>query len=211
MIEEKVNELGWSLHKDSDNEFDISRYSPAGQDFHINITANSAKEFLENLTSYCEDFDTSTETYLWLDSDGHGKKGAPYDMKDVYEDMEWCITEADNLLVKLNDMFFLEETANIYREAILAEEIVFEEKYECEVGRTVTLYFIAPTKILKGKYPEAESAEISVEYPMGTDDVEAANVTFSPTKDGLDYEWHEVELPSEIIQKLMDMAKRQGV
>ena len=30
------------------------------------------------------------ETYLWLDSDGHGKNGAPYDMKDLYEDMEAC-------------------------------------------------------------------------------------------------------------------------
>ena len=26
---------------------------------------------------------------LWLDEFGHGKNGAPYDMKDVYEDFEW--------------------------------------------------------------------------------------------------------------------------
>ena len=26
---------------------------------------------------------------FWLDSEGHGKNGAPYEMKAVLEDMEW--------------------------------------------------------------------------------------------------------------------------
>lgn len=39
--------------------------------------------------SYCRDYDVSEQTMLWLDEFGHGKNGAPYDMKDVYEDFEW--------------------------------------------------------------------------------------------------------------------------
>lgn len=27
---------------------------------------------------------------MWLDNEGHGTNGTPYDMKDVYEDMEAC-------------------------------------------------------------------------------------------------------------------------
>ena len=40
---------------------------------------------------FCYDnYDCSYEAYLWLDNTGHGTNGAPYDMKDVYEDMEAC-------------------------------------------------------------------------------------------------------------------------
>lgn len=42
-----------------------------------------------DVISYCRDYDVSEQTMLWLDEFGHGKNGAPYDMKDVYEDFEW--------------------------------------------------------------------------------------------------------------------------
>ena len=48
------------------------------------------KDTIDNLNSIYADFDCSEETYLWLDSTGHGTNGAPYDMKDLYEDMEAC-------------------------------------------------------------------------------------------------------------------------
>ena len=44
----------------------------------------------DEIITYYENFDVSEEAYYWLDDSGHGKNGAPYDMKDVYEDMEEC-------------------------------------------------------------------------------------------------------------------------
>ena len=56
-----------------------------------------------NILSYYQDFDVSYETSLWIGSDGHGKNGAPYEIKDIYEDMEEChefIMELYNIVGK---------------------------------------------------------------------------------------------------------------
>lgn len=79
----------WSVSI-SGNEFEFSKYSPAGQEFNISLTANTLRELADELSDRCDDFDCSEEAYAWLDDTGHGANGAPYDMKDVYEDMEAC-------------------------------------------------------------------------------------------------------------------------
>lgn len=72
---------------------ELSRKSPAGQSFSINIelfpnvSLFDAQEALER--TY-EGYDTSYETYKRLDEEGHGKNGAPYEIIDVYKDMEAC-------------------------------------------------------------------------------------------------------------------------
>lgn len=48
----------------------------------------------------------SYETYLWLDSNGHGKNDAPYDMKDVYEDVEWWRDSLEYLANTLEILLF---------------------------------------------------------------------------------------------------------
>lgn len=70
---------------------ELSFFSPEGQDCSLSIEkGNNIECFCNNIYDYYDNFDVSYETYLWLDSDGHGSNGAPYDMKDVYEDMAWC-------------------------------------------------------------------------------------------------------------------------
>lgn len=54
-------------------------------------------EIAHNLYSTYENFDVSYEAYLWLDDTGHGTNGAPYDMKNIYEEMEIC----ENLIEKV--------------------------------------------------------------------------------------------------------------
>lgn len=69
----------------------FSKYSPAGQDFSISIEPfESAEELINSIHQRYVEFDADSETYLWLDNDGHGKNGAPYRMRDVLEDMEAC-------------------------------------------------------------------------------------------------------------------------
>lgn len=71
----------------------FSKFSPAGQDFNIEIDLDEDDEIEEILGTIYErydNFDPSEEAYLWLDGTGHGRNGAPYDMRDVYDDMEAC-------------------------------------------------------------------------------------------------------------------------
>jgi len=106
-ITEAAENLGWGVGYDADEcEFEFSDYSPAGQDFRFSITATSADELYVRLRKRCDDFDCSEEAYLWLDDTGHGKNGAPHDMKDVYEDMEACLDMMNALADCIDEVRF---------------------------------------------------------------------------------------------------------
>lgn len=86
----KIAELSdWNLTIDN-NEYSFSTYSPQGQDFYVDITADTVDMLLQKLYEYYNCYDCSEQTYLWLDETGHGASGAPYDMRDIYNDMEDC-------------------------------------------------------------------------------------------------------------------------
>ena len=104
----KAEELGWTIKKECETIYCFQKFSPAGQDFYFFVdTENDPDLFLPNLLSVYNDFDVSYETYLWLDDTGHGRNGAPYDMKDVYEDMEACEEMIYGLWSKLS-LFYSE-------------------------------------------------------------------------------------------------------
>ena len=85
-------------------------------------------------------------------------------------------------------------------------KIQFEERVDNERFGETVLYFIAPKSMLEGKYPEAESMEISITFPQMHLEPEYASVMFSPTKDGTDYDWSRAELSYENIKALMKHA-----
>lgn len=81
-----ADKLGWNVDITED-DVTFQKYSTYGQDFNMTVQlAETFDEFVHNLYEYYDSFDVSTEAYAWLDSEGHGTNGAPYDMKDVYED-----------------------------------------------------------------------------------------------------------------------------
>jgi len=83
-----TNELGWRVHF-CNSVFEFSNHSPAGQEISVCIEADSLTSLASQLRDYYESYDCSEETMLWLDPiTGHGKNGAPYEMIDVYKDME---------------------------------------------------------------------------------------------------------------------------
>jgi len=88
-IIEVAESLDWSVDI-NDSELTFSKSSSEGQDFNFTVTGDTAEKIIAEIREYHDNFDCSEETYLWLDESGHGKNGAPYDMKDVYEDMEQC-------------------------------------------------------------------------------------------------------------------------
>lgn len=88
---------GWSVTV-YDDELNCQRYSPVGQDFNVTFSiTDDYCDFVQGVHNVYDEFDVSYETYLWLDSSGHGTNGAPYDMMDVYNDMQEC----ENMLLEL--------------------------------------------------------------------------------------------------------------
>lgn len=82
--------------------FIFGKFSSAGQDFGFYIdNEKTLGRIASNILRYYEYFDVSYEAYLWLDKEGHGKNGAPYDMKDVYEDMIEC----ESFIYELYEIF----------------------------------------------------------------------------------------------------------
>ena len=75
-------------------------------------------------------------------------------------------------------------------------KIKFEEAYDNAQFEECTLYFIAPKDLVKDKYPEAEHFTISLELTTRT-------TMISPTKNGMDYDWYDVELDNDTIDKLI--------
>ena len=105
-----ANELGFEVFE-YDRNVDFETHSPEGHDFIIMLeidedidTDKEPKEaancLIEELARWINNYDVSYEAYIWLDIFGHGKNGAPYDMRDVYLDMEWCKCKAEEMYTK---------------------------------------------------------------------------------------------------------------
>ena len=75
-------------------------------------------------------------------------------------------------------------------------KIEFEEAYDNAPFEEYTLYFIAPSDLVKDKYPEAEHSTISLELTTRT-------TMISPTKNGMDYDWSDIKLDNDTIDRLI--------
>lgn len=92
-VKEIAIETGWSVSTDHDSDctqFEFSKFTPAGQDFNFTVEMkdNDISQLTNNILEYYESFDPDYEASLWIGEDGHGKNGAPYNIKDIVDDME---------------------------------------------------------------------------------------------------------------------------
>ena len=94
---------------------------------------------------------------------------------------------------------------------MLDDRISYEESYVSSTYETTTGYFTIDKSLLEelrpGQYPEAEHGELSVEYPTERPEVNMTTVMVSPTKDGSDYDWADVNLSYEIIEDLISVVE----
>lgn len=81
-------------------------------------------------------------------------------------------------------------------------KVKFEEAYDNTPFEEYTLYFIAPKDLVKDKHPEAEHSTISLELRTRT-------AMISPTKNGTDYDWSDIELEPDTIDKLIAMQEEK--
>lgn len=89
IIEKVANELNWEVNWENKSVL-FSKSSPCGQDFNVELDYKNLGEIEDKLREYYDSYDPNYEAYLWLDDNGHGKNGAPYEMIDVYNDMLAC-------------------------------------------------------------------------------------------------------------------------
>ena len=100
-LREEVEGLGLAFSAEETNGdirvFELSMSTPAGQDATIRVDINrnactsqvaADGEFADSVMKEGAYYDVSAEAYKWLDENGHGKDGAPYEMIDVYRDFE---------------------------------------------------------------------------------------------------------------------------
>lgn len=102
-LKAKLEEIGWSAYED-EKDIDFSTCSAFGGD--IDIVIDKGKNLIDlahNIYEYWDNYDVSYETSLWIGEDGHGKNGAPYDLKDIYEDMEGVKNMINNLYNVINE------------------------------------------------------------------------------------------------------------
>lgn len=86
-----LEEYDFTVEYETEGIIRIGKFSSAGQDFSFTVEVGQSLEDLrDSILSRHDSFDVSEEAHEWLDDSGHGKNGAPYDMKEVYEDMEEC-------------------------------------------------------------------------------------------------------------------------
>lgn len=84
---------GWDVRADRQGKsviFEFYKFTPAGQDFGFSASmkGNSIDSLADDIEEYYEGFDPDYEASLWIGSDGHGRRGAPYHIKDIILDME---------------------------------------------------------------------------------------------------------------------------
>lgn len=105
LVEKIGRSQGWTISANEDYVY-FNIHTSGGQDcnFDIEHFADS-EDFADGLYEYYENFDISAEAYIWLDNDGHGKNGAPYDMIDVYNDMKEYRHDIFELWSRLNKAF----------------------------------------------------------------------------------------------------------
>lgn len=117
-------------------------------------------------------------------------------------------------------LFYLEEKMENARMSFIEKYgIEFDESFCSYEEETVTYYFMAEKSIIEDllskKYPEATSAEISIEIPFACYEASSASVMVSPTLDcdgsATDYDWSNVALPFADIEELLAIAREPVV
>jgi hypothetical protein len=71
-LRNKIESLGWNIYECSKTSYELSQYSPAGEDFGFSISGNNDKELMQDIKDYYNYFDPEQHALMWV-----GSKGAP--------------------------------------------------------------------------------------------------------------------------------------
>ena len=102
LLIEIAERLGWKATRDGEC-LELEKYSSAGQDFICNIRCVDVDSLCKDLKSYTDNYDPCAEAIKWVGDNGHGKNGAPDDLRDIISDMEECRDMMKELLKEWED------------------------------------------------------------------------------------------------------------
>lgn len=85
-------------------------------------------------------------------------------------------------------------------------KLELEDRWDSELLGNTVLFFNAPKEWIADKYPKAKSAEISVGFTTASPFRNLCSVMVSPTKDGNDYDWHNLELDDKTVKELIKIG-----
>lgn len=104
---------GWSVYTeehDGVTTFEFHKFTPYGHDFSFTaeMTDNDPDTLTDDIDKYLDGYDADYEASFWIGEDGHGKKGAPYHIKDIVTDFEAAEDMTEELLEALQEVEVLE-------------------------------------------------------------------------------------------------------
>lgn len=104
-FENKLKDTEWNVNTTINEgkkqvEISLEIWTPAGRDVCLEFEfkdKTTKEQISKTFQEYYESYDVSYETYIWLDNEGHGKNGAPYEMEKVLIDTQWVENELAEL------------------------------------------------------------------------------------------------------------------
>ena len=104
-FEDKLKDTEWNVNTTINEgkkqvEVSLEIWTPAGRDVCLEFEfkdKTTKEQISKTIQEYYESYDVSYETYIWLDNEGHGKNGAPYEMEKVLIDTQWVENELAEL------------------------------------------------------------------------------------------------------------------
>jgi len=163
-----------------------------GESYIISTSRNAVKHCEGNKASRCRVYDWNGNLLSMAEWGKDGKIFRPQLMKGRKPDPKYtALYKKEIVRYKLQHLNWFAR---------------FEDRYYAEEIRSFTLYFIVPVELVKSQYPEAESATVSIEYPIGHPSADCAVCMISPTRDRSDYDWSDIELAPDVVQSLINCA-----
>lgn len=123
-----AEDLSWSYNvceeRNGDVCIELEKYSPQDQDFIATIWFEDGNEhdFIDKLREYWQDYDPDEEAVKWIGEDGHGKSGAPYNLRDVLNDMEDCKGMLRELYIAFHNRAFPGENIGDYDRGLTLDD-----------------------------------------------------------------------------------------
>lgn len=96
-LKSKIESLGWSVYECDKTCYEVSQYSPAGEDFCFVINGKNDVELIEDINSYYDSFNPEEHALLWV-----GATGAPT-LRQLLNDADAIDEMLNNLVDKLNN------------------------------------------------------------------------------------------------------------
>ncbi len=118
-IEAAAERAGWNckIRKEKDGYYVcFNTDSKFGQDVCFEYNVSTLEQIKDEVLETHMNYDPSEEAMLWVGEDGHGKNGAPDDIRDIITDMEDVESKLEDLYTVLNGGSVLNEHDNEYVE-----------------------------------------------------------------------------------------------